>query len=133
MQADPNPHSYVMPQKLEENPYRYTADSPQAAPLAPVDLSARVGEGQIALAWFVFFLMATFGGAFIGGIVGLIFGLAMAANGLPPQQISAYAGLIGFVLGIPISYGCFRLSLSMLILPQVQQLIDDVRRQSPPR
>lgn len=67
-------------------------------------------------AWIIFFLIATVGGFFLGAIIGGVLGGVMAVAGQSVATIKFVAGILGFVLGIPISYFTFRWTVSEFIV-----------------
>ena len=79
----------------------------------------KIKESDFFIAWIVFFLSATIGGAIIGAVFGAIIGAILGASGTPMPQIVLITGLVGFIIGIPVSYCCFRFSVSALILRKV--------------
>lgn len=84
--------------------------------------SAKIKEMDLFKAWIIFFLCATVGGMFLGAVFGAIVGAILGASGVPIQQITIITGVLGFFLSIPVSYLCFRFSISMLLLPKVIQV-----------
>lgn len=69
-------------------------------------------------AWLVFFLIATAGGAIVGGLSGLFLGIALSVAKFGPDTIKHAATALGFALGIPISYFTFRWVVSELIVKE---------------
>lgn len=76
-----------------------------------------VRESDYLLGWFVFWLSSTVAsmviGAIGGGIVGGVLGAMAPENTNLPM---AGGALAGFVLGLPVSYGCFRLCVASFIV-----------------
>lgn len=121
----------------EHNPYRTpsvaaSAPGPPAAPTMGLPLLERMGEGTIALAWLVFWLMATFGGGAIGAVLGGVMGGLLAANGMKIEHIRLIAMGLGFLLGIPISYFCFRMAVVWFIIPAAQRATESPLQYPPP-
>jgi hypothetical protein len=66
--------------------------------------------------WFLFFLIATVGGGLFGMIVGAVLGFFLGASGVPIQSIAIICGVIGFVIGLPISFYTFQWSVRTYIV-----------------
>lgn len=75
-----------------------------------------VRESEYFVAWLAFYVAATVAGGIVGGIVGGIAGFIMGAAGLDITLIRSVGLVIGFVIGVPISYGCFRIFVDRLIV-----------------
>jgi hypothetical protein len=69
--------------------------------------------------WAIFFVLSFIGGtvagAIIGGVAGGVLGVLGASRGL----ISTLAGGLGFLVGLPISYFCFRFAVGKFLVPQI--------------
>jgi len=68
--------------------------------------------------WIIFFALSfvatTIAGAIVGGIAGAL--LAVVGGG---RLISIVAGLLGFLVSLPISYFCFRFAVSKFLVPKI--------------
>jgi len=68
--------------------------------------------------WAIFFALSfvatTVSGAIIGGVAGGLLAVIGA-----PRLISIVAGLLGFLVGLPISYFCFRFAVSRFLVPKI--------------
>jgi hypothetical protein len=67
-------------------------------------------------AWLLFFVIASAGGALVGGMAGLFLGVALALANVGPGTIKLSAAVLGFVLGMPISYFAFKWVVSQFIV-----------------
>jgi hypothetical protein len=83
-------------------------------------------------AWFAFFLLATLGGFIAGALIGLIFGVALAAAELGRDVITSVSTIAGFIVGMPISFFCFRWSIQRFIEPALRDLGHQEITLSPP-
>jgi len=76
--------------------------------------------------WLIFFVLsfvcATVAGAIIGGVAG---GL-LAVIGVGQNLIRIVAGVLGFLVGMPISYFCFRFAVSKFLLPKIPSTVNNV-------
>jgi hypothetical protein len=72
-------------------------------------------------AWIIFFLVATVGGAIAGAVAGGILGMIMAMMGAKGQVITYGGALIGFLVGMPISFFTFRWTITSFIIPALQE------------
>lgn len=72
-------------------------------------------------AWIIFFLVVTVGGAIAGAVAGGIVGVIMTAMGIKGLAITYGGVLIGFLIGMPISFFTFRWTISSFIIPTLQQ------------
>ncbi len=66
--------------------------------------------------WFLFFLVATLSGAIAGGLLGIVNGAVMGASGVALERIVLISKIVGFVVGIPISFFTFRWSVRTYII-----------------
>ena len=71
--------------------------------------------------WLLFFLMATIGGGIVGMIVGALIGGATGAAGVSIKQIAIVTGVVGVIIGIPISFYTFKWSVSKYIVKPLLQ------------
>jgi hypothetical protein len=62
-------------------------------------------------AWFMFFLVATLGGAGAGFLVGALAGGVMGASGIDIETITLVCQGLGFVAALPISFLAYRWSV----------------------
>ena len=68
--------------------------------------------------WLIFFLVSVVGGGILGGVAGGILGFILGAMGTDIGVIKLVCGAAGFIIGVPISYICYRWTVSQFILPQ---------------
>lgn len=77
-------------------------------------------ELDYLIAWVVFFICATIGGAFAGLIGGLFIGVVLGASGSSPDILRAAGAIVGFVFAMPISYITFRLVVAKFIVGKME-------------
>lgn len=85
-------------------------------------------------AWFIFFLIAGIGGMFVGGIIGGVMGLFLGLAHVELGTIKIICGVVGFILGIPLSYFTYRWTVSEFILKELtkaQQASASTKDQAP--
>ena len=78
-------------------------------------------ELDYLVAWVIFFVLALLGGAVAGFIGGGVIGIVMASMGMSGEVIRAAGGILGFLLGIPVSFVSFRLIVEKFIVQKVQE------------
>ncbi|MCP3962821.1 MAG: hypothetical protein GY719_33705 [bacterium] len=84
-----------------------------------------IAEKDYFVAWILFFLCATVAGALAGAIFGGIAGFMLGASGVTDATTLQIAGgIMGFIVGLPISYLCFRFFVGKFI---VKKLLDGIR------
>ena len=71
--------------------------------------------------WFLFFLVASIGGALVGGLFGVVTGGVMGAAGFPSDRIVLICKILGFFVSVPISFFTFRWSVRTYIVDQLPQ------------
>ena len=72
------------------------------------------------VAWFLFFLCATVGGAVAGFIGGALIGGILGAAGTKPEVIRAAGGVVGFIMAMPVSYLVFRFMVAKFIVSKLE-------------
>lgn len=95
---DTNP--YVSPQYNQG----YASPAPQSVP--------------VFKAWAVFFVMSAVGSFVAGAIAGAVLGTVLAASGFPVEGIRLWGAMVGFLVSLPVSYLCFRFSVTTFLLPR---------------
>ena len=70
-------------------------------------------------AWLLFFLIATVGGGIVGLIIGGFLAAFLGAGGMPLEQMTRVLQIVGFVIGIPISYITFRGVVGKFLVPKL--------------
>lgn len=81
----------------------------------------RLRESDYFVAWLLFFLAATLGGGVVGFIFGAIIGLIMGIAGITdPNVLATAGGIIGFLVGIPVSYISFRFFVGKFIVDKLK-------------
>ncbi len=76
-------------------------------------------ESDYFRAWLPFFLIATIGAGLAGLIVGSVLAAFLGAAGMPIAQMTRVLQIVGFLIGIPISYGTFRAVIGKYLLPKL--------------
>jgi hypothetical protein len=71
-------------------------------------------------AWLLFFLIATVGGGIIAMIIGSFVAAFLGAGGMALPQMTRILQIIGFVIGIPISYVTFRGVVGKYLFPKIE-------------
>lgn len=84
-------------------------------------MSGSVSEWVYFKTWFVFFLGASVFGAVIGGLVGGVMGAILGFQGASPERIRIVCGIVGFLVGIPISYAMFRWTVGSFIVKRISR------------
>ena len=75
--------------------------------------------------WFIFFLVCTFAGFFVGAIGGAVVSVGLVAAGRS-EMTPIVAGVVGFLVGIPISFFTFRWSVRRYIVePLLKPKVDE--------
>lgn len=72
-------------------------------------------------AWITFFLIATVGGALLGGVLGFFLGMAMGFAQVELGTIKIVCGAAGLVISVPLSYFTFRWVVSEFIVKDLAQ------------
>jgi hypothetical protein len=70
-------------------------------------------------AWLLFFLVATMGGGLVGLVIGSFVAAFLGAGGMPVAQMTRVLQVIGFLIGIPISYVTFRAVVGKFLFPKL--------------
>lgn len=88
-------------------------------------------ETDYFVAWLIFFLCATVGGAIAGGIGGAIIGAVLGVMRIEPQWIRMAGAVVGFLVATPISYLSFRLIVANFIVKNIVAQTDVAPPASP--
>ena len=81
-----------------------------------------VRESEYFVAWLVFWLCATAGGVILLTSLGAIVAFVLGATGFDLQSTQATCVILGStVIGVPISYGLFRLFVGVMIVKKIQR------------
>ena len=72
-------------------------------------------------AWLLFFLIVTVGGGLVGLIIGSFVAAFLGTGGMPLPQMTRILQIIGFVIGIPISYITFRGAVGKYLFPKIEE------------
>jgi MFS family permease len=70
-------------------------------------------------AWLLFFLIATVGGGIVGLIIGGVLAAFLGAGGMSLEQMTRVLQIVGFIIGIPISYITFRAVVGKFLFPKL--------------
>jgi cation transporter-like permease len=82
------------------------------------------------MAWFqpnyaksrvLFFLVASIGGALVGGVLGVVISGVMGAPGVPTDRIVLICKILGFFVSMPISFFTSRWSVRTYVVDQLPQ------------
>jgi len=57
-------------------------------------------------------------GLVVGAAIGFVVGFTLSISGVDIEVIKSISRVLGFMVGLPISYVCFRWSITRFILPQ---------------
>jgi uncharacterized membrane protein len=79
--------------------------------------------------WLLFCLIATVGGGLLGAIIGAVLGAFLGAAGVSLASVGLICGVVGFVVGLPISFFTFQWSVRTYI---VNPLLREASPQPPP-
>lgn len=90
-------------------------------------MSTRLKETDYLLSWFLFALCGTIGGMVAGGVMGGVIGFVLGALGFNLGLIKILCMVAGFIVGLPISYLCFRVFVKKFIVEKLESLIDAER------
>lgn len=102
------------------------------SPLVSLAKQIRMKRPPYFKAWFAFFLVATLGGALGGIIAGGILGALLTAAGMGAETLRLGGMIAGFIVGMPISFFCFRWSIQRFIEPALRDLGHQEITLSPP-
>jgi len=67
------------------------------------------------------FLVASIGGALVGGVFGVVISGVIGAAGVPTDRIVLICKILGFFVSMPISFFTFRWSVRTYIVDQLPQ------------
>ncbi len=88
-------------------------------------MSKNIGESTYFLAWFVYWITSAVGAFIIGIITGAFVGGFLGALGVELQSIKIICGMMGFIIGITVSYVAFRFIVQWMIVAKVEK--DDTK------
>lgn len=88
-------------------------------PASNVDAATATPQLPFFKSWLVFAAISTFGGGLLGAIVGMIIGGIMGGAGATIATIQVVTGIVGLLLGLPISYFTFKWSVKKFIVAQM--------------
>ena len=80
--------------------------------------ATNVKESDYLTAWAIFFVLSFIGGTVAGAVVGGVAGGMLGALGASRSLIATVAGGLGFLVGLPISYFCFRFAVTKFLFPK---------------
>lgn len=93
-----------------------------------------VRERDYFIAWLLFAVCSGVGGAIAGGIAGGLLGFMLGASGVTDtSSLRLAGGIAGFVVGLPISYGFFRLFVGIFIVKKPLERASAVQENGPLR
>ena len=76
-------------------------------------------EADYIKPWAIFFALSFVGGTIAAAIVGGVVGGILGAIGASPRIIAVFAGGMGFLVNLPISYLCFRFAVTKFLVPRI--------------
>jgi putative flippase GtrA len=71
-------------------------------------------------AWLLFFLVATVGAGLVAMIISSFVAAFMGAGGASLAQMRRVTQIIGFIIGIPVSYVTFRAVVGKYLFPKIE-------------
>ena len=77
-------------------------------------------EFDYFIAWIIFHFAALIGGVILGAIGGAAIGVVLTVMGVSKEMIVIAGAIVGFILGLPVSYLCFRLIVDKFIVQKIQ-------------
>ena len=86
------------------------------------NVDAATPELPFFKSWLVFAAIATFGGGLLGALVGMIIGGIMGGAGATIPTIQLVTGIVGMLLGLPISFFTYKWSVKKFIVAQMLKL-----------
>jgi predicted Co/Zn/Cd cation transporter (cation efflux family) len=78
-------------------------------------------EFQYFKAWLLFFVVSAVAGGVIGIIIGSFAAAFLGAAGAPSAQMTLILRIVGFLIGIPISYITFRAVIGKYLFPKIEE------------
>jgi hypothetical protein len=90
--------------------------------------SSPLKESDYFVAWIIFFVVALIGGVVAGFVGGVLVGVILADAGASREGVQIAGAIVGFILGLPVSYVCFRFIVAKFIVQKIQ----DTARVQPP-
>ncbi len=79
-----------------------------------------VSETEYFVAWLVLYLGGAIGGLILGGIAGGMVGVVLGSAGVELSIIEWIAGIVGFVIGVALSYVLFRWLVASMIVKKAE-------------
>jgi ABC-type uncharacterized transport system permease subunit len=81
--------------------------------------TTQLKEPAYLKAWAFFWVLSTLGGFVAGLLAGAMLGFLLGGLGVRLHTIRILCGGVGFLVGIPISYVLFQLSIRKVLLPSL--------------
>ncbi len=72
-------------------------------------------------AWLLFFAVSTSLGILLGIIIGSLIAGFMGAGGANLAQMTTVNRVVGFVIGVPVSYFTFRAVIGKYLFPKIEE------------
>ncbi len=90
-------------------------------------MTTNLKETDYFKTWAIYTVLALVGGFIAGAIVGGVVGAILGVLGVPVKTISFFTGCLGFVIGLVVSYFCFRFTVAKFLVPCITAPEPDVR------
>src|SRR5215216_6056153 len=81
--------------------------------------TANLKEADYIKPWVIFFALAFVGGTVAAAIVGGVIGGILGGLGASHRIITVFAGGLGFLVSMPISYFSLRFAVTKFLLPKI--------------
>src|SRR5215467_8980906 len=81
--------------------------------------TSKLKEIDYLRAWAVFWVLSTVGGFLVGLVAGGMLGFVLGGLGVHMRTIKILCGVLGFLLGIPLSYFLFQFSIRKFLVPKL--------------
>lgn len=77
------------------------------------------------LSWLAFFFISTVGTLLVALVAGFCIGFVLALMSVDMSTIEMAGAIVGFLVGIPVSYICFRACVGFILVGKLQRKMED--------